>query len=228
MKRRKRSVKITWLQTWPIWLTFAVLFGLGVFGVLLLVSGTRIPTKVLAEGEDVDLVARDLQRGEPRVLAVGLGSTAKTEFFIERGAGNDLTVAFASCRKCYRSGHYRQGNALYCGRCNEPMLRLSRTQTPPQEIDCTHIPIPVERIGDNVIVRANAVRNAFVQWYAPTISKDAPMGRNEVRNVSSNRFTGNANVSGYCYRNALGAVGCPAAVPDQEGAESSHRFGTDG
>jgi hypothetical protein len=167
---------MTWRQTWPIWLTFAVLFGLGIFGVLVVIPGTQIATKVLAEGEDATLAPGGLQKGEPQVFEVPLGTTAKTEFFIERGADNNITVAFASCRKCYRSGHYRQGNELYCGRCNEPMPRLSRTQTPPSEIDCTQIPIPVERIGDNVVVRANAVRDTFAQWYVPIISKDKPEG----------------------------------------------------
>jgi hypothetical protein len=165
---------MTWRQTWPIWLTFAVLFGLGVFGVLIVIPHTQIATKVLAEGEDVTLAPGDLQKGEPRVFEVTLGTTAKTEFFIERGANSNITVAFASCRKCYRSGHYRQGNELYCGRCNEPMPRLSRAQTPPPEIDCTQIPIPVERISDNVVVRAHTVRDAFAQWYVPIISKGKP------------------------------------------------------
>ena len=123
------------------------------------------PAKLLAQGEDVKLAGGDLQTGEPRVFAVPLSSADRAEFFIERGAGNDINVAFASCRKCYRSGHYRQGNEIYCGRCNEPMRRLSHGQTPASAIDCTQIPIPFERIGDNVVIRANAVRDAFWQCF---------------------------------------------------------------
>ncbi|HLG97878.1 MAG TPA: Fe-S-containing protein [Bryobacteraceae bacterium] len=167
---------MTWRQTWPIWLTFALLFGLGAFGVWFTIPGSPAAAKVLAQGEDVRLTGGDLQAGEPRVFALPLASGEKTELFIERGADSNITVVFASCRKCYRSGHYRQGNEIYCGRCNEPMQRLSHGQAPASEIDCTQIPIPFERVGDNVVVRANAVRDAFRQWYVPTISTNRPEG----------------------------------------------------
>ena len=174
MSRRQRELRTTWRQTWPIWLTFGLLFGFGVFGVLVLVPGTQSPTKVLAEGEDVKLVTGDLLKGEPRLFAMSVVADAKTEFFIERGTDDGITVAFASCRKCYRSGHYRQGNQIFCGRCNEPMERLARGQTPASGIDCTQIPIPFERSGESVTIRASAVRDAFAQWYVPGFSKDEP------------------------------------------------------
>ncbi len=153
-------------------LSFALLFGLGAFGVWFVIPGSAPPAKLLAQGEDARLAGGDLQTSEPCVFAVPLNSKDTAEFFIERGAGNNITVAFASCRKCYRSGHYRQGNEIYCGRCNEPMQRLTNGQTPVSEIDCTQIPIPFERIGDTVVVRANAVRDAFRQWYLPMISRN--------------------------------------------------------
>ena len=174
MGGRKGALKITWRQTWPIWLTFGLLFGIGVFGVLVLVPGTQSQTKVLVQGEDLKLATGDLQKGEPRLFAVPLVSGDKTEFFVERGTDDNITVAFASCRKCYRSGHYRQGSQIFCGRCNEPMMRLAGGQTPDAGIDCTQIPIPFERSGEGVVIRASAVRDAFAQWYAPILSKDKP------------------------------------------------------
>ncbi len=165
---------MTWRQVWPIWLTFALLFGFGVFGLLVLVPRAQTPTKVLDQGEDVKVAVGDLQKGEPRLFAIPLASGNETEFFIERGADNNIIVAFASCRKCYRSGHYRQGNDIYCGRCKQPMRRLAGPQTPGSEIDCTHIPIPFERIGENLVVRASSVRDAFAQWYMPIVSKNRP------------------------------------------------------
>lgn len=98
---------MTWRQMWPICLTFALLFGFGVFGVLVLVPRTQTSTKVLAQGEDVTLTTRDLPKGEPRLFAMPLRSGDKTEFFIERGSDDAIIVAFASCRRCYRAGHYR-------------------------------------------------------------------------------------------------------------------------
>jgi hypothetical protein len=174
MSRRKRSLKIGWRQTWPIWLIFGFLFGFGLLGVWLLAPGTHSPTKVLAQGQDINVATADLVRGEPQVFAMPLVAGDKAEFLIERGMDENVTVAFASCRRCYRSGHYRQGDQIFCGRCNEPMVRLGRSQTPTPEIDCTLIPIPFERAGENVIVRASAVNDAFAQWYMPIVSKDKP------------------------------------------------------
>jgi len=174
MSGRKRALKITWRQTWPIWLTFGLLFGFGVFGVLVLVPGTQSPTKVLTIGEDDELAIGDLHKGESRLFAMPLTAGDKTEFFIERGTDDNITVAFASCRKCYRSGHYRQGSEIFCGRCNEPMERLGRGQTPASGVDCTQIPVPFERSGDSVLIRVSAVHDAFAQWYVPILSKDKP------------------------------------------------------
>ena len=174
MSRRKRALPITWRQTWPIWLTFGLLFGFGVFGVLVLVPGTQNPTKVLAEGEDVKVLIGDVPKGELRLFAMSVVAGDKTEFFIERGTDDGVTVAFESCRKCYRSGHYRQGNQTFCGRCNEPMERLARGQTPASGIDCTQIAVPFERSGESVTIRASAVRDAFNQWYMPVLSNDKP------------------------------------------------------
>ncbi len=176
MSGPKPALTMTWRQTWPIWITFGLLFGLGALGVRLAVPGSPPPAKVLAQDEDVSLAASDLPAGEPRVFALRLDSGDQTEFFIERTAGSHIIVAFASCRNCYRSGHYRQGNEIYCGRCNRPMQQLSHSQTPASKIDCTQIAIPFERTADNVVVRANAVRDAFAQWYAPIVSKNKPEG----------------------------------------------------
>jgi hypothetical protein len=142
--------------------------------VLVLVPSTQSATKVLAPGEDVELATGDLPKGEPRLFAMPLVVGDKTEFFVERGTDDNITVAFASCRKCYRSGHYRQGGQILCGRCNKPMVRLARGQTPAPGIDCTQIPIPFERSGESVVIRASAVNDAFAQWYAPMLSKDKP------------------------------------------------------
>jgi hypothetical protein len=174
MSRRKRSLRITWRQTWPIWLTFGLLFGFGVFGVLVLTPGTQSPPKVLAQGEDAKLGTGDLPKGEPRLFAMPLVSADKIEFFIERGTNDNITVAFASCRRCYLSGHYHQGGHIFCGRCNAPMERLAPGNVPASGSDCTQVPIPFEMSGGTVLIRASAVQEAFTQWYVPILSKDKP------------------------------------------------------
>ena len=168
----KREGKTSWRQTWPIWLTFGILFGIGGFGVWVLNPNSQRPTKVLAQGEDVRLGSQDLQKGEPRLFAIPLASGENVEFFVERGADDDIIVAFASCRKCYRSGHYRQDSQIFCGRCNEPMERVGAGKMPASASDCTQVRIPFERSGEDVLIRADAVRETFARWYVPGKAAD--------------------------------------------------------
>ena len=134
------------------------------------------PATVLAEGQDVKVATGDLLKNEARLFAVPLVSNDKTEFFIERATDDNITVAFASCRKCYQSGHYRQGGQIFCGRCNAPMERLAQGKVPASGSDCTQVPIPFEMSGGTVLIRASAVQEAFAQWYVPMLSKDKPDG----------------------------------------------------
>lgn len=169
MRAHKRALKITWREAWPVWLTFGILFAFGVFGVWLLMPAAETPTKALAQGEDVTAGVAELQPNQPKLFAYPIESGPTTEFFVVRDAGH-FTVAFASCRKCYRAGHYRQGSEILCRKCNDPMPRAISGQTPTAENDCTQIPIPFENSGDRLTIRASAVRDTFTRWYGPVIS----------------------------------------------------------
>lgn len=171
MNARKRAQNITWREAWPIWLIFGILFGIGALTVGVFLPA-QIPTRALLQGEDVTQKLGELQPNLPRLFAYPVESGRATEFFIERGAGDKITVAFASCRRCFRAGHYRQGGHIVCGRCNEPMERLAAGQTPALEKDCTQIPIPFERSADRLTIRASAVRDTFESWYGAVISQD--------------------------------------------------------
>lgn len=169
MRAHKRSVKLTWREVWPIWLTFGILLALGVFGVWLLMPATQTPAKALVQGEDVTVGVAELQPNEPKLFAYPLESGPATEFFVARDRG-DFTVAFASCRRCYRAGHYRQAGEILCRQCNEPMPRAIPGHMPAPEKDCTQIPIPFDRSADRLTIRASAVHDTFVRWYGTVIS----------------------------------------------------------
>lgn len=169
MRAHKRAVKLTWREVWPIWLTFGILSALGVFGVLVLTPSTQTPATALLQGEDVTVGAAELQPHRPKLFAYPLESGRATEFFVARDAG-DFTVAFASCRRCYRAGHYRQGGEILCRQCNEPMPRAIPGQVPAADKDCTQIPIPFDRSADRLTIRASAVRDTFARWYGDGIS----------------------------------------------------------
>ena len=172
MSARERALNISWREAWPIWLTFTILFGFGALMVWVFIPAGQIPTKALFPGEDVALNIGELQPNLPRLFAYPLESGQTAEYFVERDAGNRITAAFASCRRCYRAGHYRQGGRIVCGRCNEPMVRAATGQTPAPGKDCTQIPIPFERSGDRLTIRANSVRDTFTRWYGPVISEN--------------------------------------------------------
>ena len=172
MSPRKRALTITWREAWPIWLAFGILFGFGELGLWVLLPAAQIPAKALLQGEDVALNVGEIQPNLPRLFNYPLESGQNTEYFVERNAGNKITVAFASCRRCYRGGHYRHSGQIFCGRCNEPMMRAVAGQTPASEKDCTQILIPFERSGDRLIIRANSVRDTFTRWYGPVISEN--------------------------------------------------------
>ena len=173
MRVRKRALNITWREAWPIWLTFAVLSILGALGVWYFIPTGQIPRKALLRGGDVTVTVGELQPNLPMLFAYPAESNQTAEFFVERDSDGKITVAFASCRRCYQSGHYLRGSQILCKRCNEPMERLTRGQTPGPEKDCVQIPISFERSGDRLIVRANTVRDTFTHWYAQAA---APVG----------------------------------------------------
>ena len=135
---------MTWRESRQIWFAFGLLFGFEVFGFWMILPAAQIPTKVLFRGEDVMLTVGELRPNLPRVFAIPLESGHATEFFVDAGTGDTLTVALASCRKCYRAGHYRQGGYILCGECKDLMERSASGQRIPPEKDCTQVPIPFE------------------------------------------------------------------------------------
>ena len=179
MSGRKRALKVTWRQAWPIWLTFVLLAGLGIFGFWLLMPAAQEPAQVLQRGQDVSLSVQEIHANVPRLFSFPIESSGTTEFFVQREAEDSFIVAFASCRKCYRSGHYRQGDQILCGRCNGPMTRVLAGRTISTESDCGQIPIPFERSGDRLTVRAGAVRDTFTRWYSPLLAQRDSGSRNQ-------------------------------------------------
>ncbi|HWB84427.1 MAG TPA: Fe-S-containing protein [Bryobacteraceae bacterium] len=171
MRARKQKLHITWREAWPVWLTFILLFGFGAFGVWIYMPAAEPAPKALLNGEDAVLRVADLKLSAPQVFAYPLEPDRAVEFFVERKGKDGIVAAFARCRRCYRSGQYRQSGQIFCGHCNEPMVRLGQGQAPASEIDCTQIPIQLEKSSETVAVRASAVREAFAQWYAPILSK---------------------------------------------------------
>jgi uncharacterized membrane protein len=165
MSSRKRARNITWREAWPIWLTFAVLLVVGIVGIWLFFPASEISAKTLRDGQDAVITVNELRPNVPVLFAYPLKSGIKTEFFVEHGGNDTITVAFASCRKCFRFGHYRQGAQIFCGQCNGPMVRATEGQVLGSEKDCTQIPIPFERSGNRLTIRARAIGDTFSKWY---------------------------------------------------------------
>ena len=173
MSGRKRTLKLGWRELWPVWVVFGVLIALGIVGMQMMFP-TPAPPKTLEAGQDLTLDLAGLEPAKVHLFAYPVTPPNQVEFFVERSPASAITVAFASCRRCYRSGHYQQAGQHLCGYCNEPMERLSAGQTPGAERDCRLIPIPFERSGNQLLVRGSAVRDTFARWYAPVLTQDVP------------------------------------------------------
>ena len=173
MSGRKRTLKLGWRELWPVWVVFGVLIAIGIVGMQMMFPTPARPKTLLA-GEDLTLNLADLEPAKVHLFAYPVTPQNQVEFFVERSPGAGVTVAFASCRRCYRAGHYQQAGQHLCGYCNEPMERLSAGQTPGAEKDCKLIPIAFEKSGNQLVVRGDAVRETFARWYAPVLTQGAP------------------------------------------------------
>lgn len=172
MVRRRRSVKFTWREMWPIWATLIGLFGFAALGLWLFApSVPRVKRLALAEDAAIPLAA--LQLKTPVLFSAALPSGSTAEFFVERDSAGSVTVAFSSCRRCYSAGHYSRPRQIFCRRCNQPMPRLAVRETPRIEKDCAHIPIQFEVTEGAVRVHARAIIDSHAHWYAPVVSQHA-------------------------------------------------------
>jgi len=132
---RKRTSKLGWRELWPVWVVFGVLIAIGIVGIQMMFPTPARPRDLLA-GEDLTLNLADLEPAKIHLFAYPVTPQNQVEFFVERNSASGIIVAFASCRRCYRSGHYEQDGQLLCRHCNEPMERLDAGQTPAAEKDC--------------------------------------------------------------------------------------------
>ncbi len=164
MSGRKRTLQLGWRELWPVWVVFGVLIAIGMVGVQM-VFPTPARPKALLAGEDLTLNLSDLELAKVHLFAYAATPPNQVEFFVERSLSAGVTVAFASCRRCYRSGHYQQAGQHLCGYCNQPMERFSAGETPSAEKDCKLILIAFEKLGNQLVVRGDAVRETFARWY---------------------------------------------------------------
>ncbi len=172
MARRRRTVKFTRREMWPIWTTFIGLSGFAALG-LWLFAPSAPPLKRLAAAEDVAIPLATLQLKTPILFSAPLPSGSTAEFFVERDSAESVTVAFSSCRRCYGAGHYGRPRQIFCRRCNQPMPRLAAGEPPSTEKDCVHIPIPFEVTEGAVRVQARVITDSHAQWYAGAVSQHA-------------------------------------------------------
>ncbi len=166
---RKKQLKMTWREMWPLWLTMALLVPLGAFGVWL-----HMPVKpkpiIQVTTDDVSFSVTALDASRPQLFSYPLPDSTNVQFFARKIASNRMQVAFASCRKCYRSGNFQMDNEVKCRRCNAPMEVLGQGQPPGRENDCKLITIPYEQANGQIVVRGSAVRDLFSQWYRPVLA----------------------------------------------------------
>lgn len=168
---RKKKVKMTWREAWPVWMTLAGLSALGVFGAwLYYVPPAKKTPPLQVTTEDVVFSLASLDATRPRLFSYPFEGSTNVELFARKAEGSRVQVAFASCRKCYRAGHLEQGNQVMCGRCNVSMDLLREGQSPGGESDCGLISIPYEQENGQILIRGRAIRDTFDHWYRPALA----------------------------------------------------------
>ncbi len=166
---RKKHLKLTWREVWPVWLTMGILAALGAGGLWLYTPARSRPTIQVAT-EDVSLSIATLDADRAQLFSYPLSNATKVQFFMRKLSGTRLQVAFASCRRCYRSGSFPLDSQMICGRCNEAMEVAGQSETPAPDSDCRPIAIPYEEANGRVVVRGQVVRDLFDRWYRPALA----------------------------------------------------------
>lgn len=166
---RKKKLKLTWREMWPLWLALGLLVALGAVGIWFSMPAKRKPP-VQVTTEDVSVNLAALEAVRPQLFSYPLQESTNVQFFVRKVGSNRVQVAFASCRKCYRSGSFTLDNQVVCGRCNEAMEVLGAGETPAPASDCKLISIPYEQASGQIVIRGHAVRELFDRWYRPVLA----------------------------------------------------------
>lgn len=167
---RNKQIKLTWRELWPVWLAMALLVGSGVIGSWFYLPAKRKPP-IQVTSEDVSVTVAAVERVRPQLFSYRLTDSTNVRFFVRKVGSNRVQVAFASCRKCYRSGNFTQDNQVVCGRCNGSMDILPLGEPPVPEPDCKLISIPYEQANGQVVIRGHAVRELFDHRYRPVLAE---------------------------------------------------------
>ena len=105
MSGRQQKLKLGWFELWPVWVIFGGLIAIGIVGMHMMFP-TPAPPKTLEAGQDLTLDLVGLEPAKVHLFAYPVTPQNRVEFFVERSPASAITVAFASCRRCYRSGEY--------------------------------------------------------------------------------------------------------------------------
>ena len=168
MRRKNHRVVVSRRESVSVWLTIVGIIATLTIALWLLQRDYSEPLQpeIIAAGDFTFRIAH-LAEGELRVFALPIDKDIAAPFFVRRGTGNSVRVAFAACRRCFNEGMIRRGNQLLCRHCRRPMRKLSSTESPSSEPDCTEIPLPYEVEDGNVTVATAVVEKEFRRWFEP-------------------------------------------------------------
>jgi uncharacterized membrane protein len=172
-KRKKKRAVVSRREAASVWLVVVGLFVSLTAALWLLQRDYSGPV----EGQPVDnanltLQISDLAEGELRVFSYPVGRGRHTQFFVRRRTGNSVLVAFATCRRCYKSGASLHGNQLYCRHCRRPMRIINPSEEPETEADCSTIPPPYELSEGRLVVQGSTIKSEFRRWFQPVLDDD--------------------------------------------------------
>ena len=170
MKGKKHRAVVGRREALSVWLTIVGIIGGLTFVMWLLQRDYSEPLQPqTVSATDFSLRISELAEGALRVFAFPIDQNIAAPFFVQRSSAGSARVAFAACRRCFDEGINQRGNQLLCRHCRRPMRRLSPSETPASEPDCTEIPLPHVVENGNVIIAEADIRQEFRHWYGHVV-----------------------------------------------------------
>lgn len=129
-------------------------------------------------GPQLQLPLDDLKAGKLRLFNYAIDSSTIVQLAVQRGDDGVLHVAFASCRSCRRFRHYKSFGKVICGHCGHSMKLPDPGAVPAEKTNCVPVALPYSIEGDQLVVRAETVKDVLQRWYRPASSAKSGQPKN--------------------------------------------------
>lgn len=165
----RQEIRLVWIAMGLVVIVGGLSAGLGAWLVHKYVWQPAVAKELGADG--LKLPTADLRRGDLQIFSYPIDSARLVQFFVRKQREDDVQVALAGCRRCYKSGIGLRNGDISCGLCRERMQVMKPGEVPSSDADCTEILLPYEKESGQLIVRGQAIKNEFQKWIQPVLDR---------------------------------------------------------